>query len=498
VSRPVARVPRAVSVTFALVTVVAGLGVRALLPDAVGGPLGDTLYAVLLVWLVVLVVPAATSATAAALGLLASVVVEASHLTDVPTTVLAQVPAARYVLGTTFGLSDLAWYALGATLAGLLLAVVRPRPTTVDEALRHVRVRPGRAGTRWIARVLVPLALLATIAVAGLGVMRILEDEDAALALRLDAARSELDASSDRVADEAVRSALVVEIGEGETMRLGAPVLERRPGDAVDAVEDLDEAVDAVRASRRVHATEEAAAARATLDAPQDRAAEILSVTDALADDGKDAGTARASLRDAVSTVQELLESTEPDLLAEMPLDDLEVVAGTLATSRDAVGSSTTALMTAQDAVSCPEDDQRWDPAAGKVADDDLAAIPWAPQHRVRADLLDSLVALDDAYVEEFGQHLTVNSGYRSYDDQVEVFNPQDPNPLAAPPGCSNHGLGTAVDVSMGPDGFDGDRFAWMTEHAGELGWTHPDWAGPTGRLPEPWHWESVETPHGY
>jgi D-alanyl-D-alanine carboxypeptidase len=70
VPRPAVRVPRAVSATAALVTALAGLGGRAVLPDAVAGPVGDTLYASLLVWLVVLVVPAATPVTAAALGLL--------------------------------------------------------------------------------------------------------------------------------------------------------------------------------------------------------------------------------------------------------------------------------------------------------------------------------------------------------------------------------------------------------------------------------------------
>jgi D-alanyl-D-alanine carboxypeptidase len=496
---PAVSASRVTLAVLMVATVVAGLGGRAVLPAAVGGPAGDVLYAVLLVWVVAFVAPRTTPATAFAIALGAATLVEASHLTPLPATVLDRFPAARYVLGTTFGVADLAWYALGAALAGAVLAVLRRRPATVDEALRHVRARPDHAEPRWVSRIAVPLALAAAVGAAALGAGLSLQAEAEDLSTTIATARAELDASTGKVADDAVRAALDDELATAASVRQGTPILERRPGDAVAAEDRLDAAVSAVHASRRDFATTRATEVRSTLTAPLRRGEQILTATDELARAGQDAGeAARTGLRDAVTSSEELVAATERDRLAQLPLAELEGIADVLATGRDAVATATTALMTAQDAVVCPEDDQRWDPRGGKLADEDLAPIPWAPSHLIRADLLDGLVALDDAFRAEFGEHLPVNSGYRSHADQVAVYRPGNPNPLAAPPGCSNHGLGTAVDISMGPEGFDGARFAWMTAHAEQFGWVHPEWAGPSGRLPEPWHWESVETPQSY
>ena len=498
-SGPAPRLPRVTALLLAGATVAAGLAGRAWLPGDVGGPLGDVLYAMLVVWLVVLVLPRAPRVVASVTALTVCTAIELSHLTGMPGELLERVPAARFVLGTGFGAADLAWYALGAFLGGALLALLSPRAPAVDEALRHVRADRARGSGRRAAAILVPLALVGVLVAAGVGVGRSLSIEAQELAAQVDVARSELADSADRVADDGVRSQLSGVIDEAGTVLEGRPVLDRRPGDAARAGDRLERAVTTVHGSRRAFATSEAAEVRETLGPVQRRAERILSATDELADAGRGADeTARSDLRHALDVAADTLGTTQADRLAELPLADLESIAGTLATHRDDLDVATTDLMSAQDAAVCPEPDQVWFPEAGKLPAKRLAPIPWAPEHSVRADLVDGLVALDEAFRAEFGEHLTVNSAYRSYEEQVAVYDPDDPNPLAAPPGCSNHGLGTAVDLSMGPESFDGARYAWMKEHAEDHGWTHPAWAEPDGRLPEAWHWESVETPLGY
>lgn len=112
---------------LAAVVVVCGLGARAVLPDGVGGPLGDALYATLVVLLVVLIRPTTTPPVAALVGLGCCTAIELFQLTGVPVEIAAHVPAARLVLGTTFWAPDLLRYTAGAALAYALLAILRRR-----------------------------------------------------------------------------------------------------------------------------------------------------------------------------------------------------------------------------------------------------------------------------------------------------------------------------------------------------------------------------------
>lgn len=491
------RAPRPTTAVLAVVVVLAGLGGRALLPPAAGGPLGDALYATFVVLLVAFLAPRTRPVVAGVVGLVVCAGVEASWLTDVPAQVVARFPLARYVLGTTFTPTDLAWYAAGAVLGGALLALVRPRSRGVDLSLRHVRAAAG--ARRRGARVVVPVVLVVALAAGGGALAWVLRSETQDLSARVVVAQDALDGSADRVADTGVRDDLAATIDDARALLDATPVLDRMPGDAPALAARLDGDVEAVQASRLAFARAQAVGSRDALAPVARRADRVLAATDELAEGGRDAGeTLRASSRDALGTADELTAETQDDRLAAASLADLESAAADLTALRADLADATVDLMTAQDAVVCPEPDQVWFPEAGKISAKELAPIPWAPQYSVRADVLDGLVALDAAYRAEFGQHLTVNSAYRSYDQQVAVYNPDDPNPLAAPPGCSNHGLGTAVDISMGPEGFDGARYAWLKEHAEEHGWTHPGWAEPDGRLPEPWHWQSVETPTEY
>ncbi|PRZ02485.1 D-alanyl-D-alanine carboxypeptidase-like protein [Isoptericola sp. CG 20/1183] len=122
----------------------------------------------------------------------------------------------------------------------------------------------------------------------------------------------------------------------------------------------------------------------------------------------------------------------------------------------------------------------------GRLSTADLCA-PWAGAVLLRADAATALAALNDAYVEQFGERMCITDGYRSYDQQV-VLKAQKPG-LAAAPGTSNHGWGLAIDIC--PESYSGDRWAWLAEHGPAAGWTNPAWARQGGAGPyEPWHWE--------
>ena len=83
-------------------------------------PVGDALYAAFVYALLVVVAPRARAGivAAAAFGLCA--LVELAQLTGIPAAAVDAVPAARYVLGTTFAALDLVAYAVGAALGAFV------------------------------------------------------------------------------------------------------------------------------------------------------------------------------------------------------------------------------------------------------------------------------------------------------------------------------------------------------------------------------------------
>ncbi|GHH66445.1 M15 family metallopeptidase [Promicromonospora soli] len=144
----------------------------------------------------------------------------------------------------------------------------------------------------------------------------------------------------------------------------------------------------------------------------------------------------------------------------------------------------------------CPEPDQVWSAENGHLSSSELAEIPFAPGHHVRSDVVGGLAELNAAYAAEFGVNLTINSSYRSYEQQEALYDPS--SDTAAPPGCSNHGTGLAVDIGGGVEAFGSARYDWLRANAEPYGWVHPPFAEPTGRNPEPWHWQSVLAPNSY
>ncbi|MFJ2090143.1 DUF2809 domain-containing protein [Streptomyces sp. NPDC087901] len=108
---------RAVAAGAAVLTVVAGLGVRTVADGAVAKYAGDALYTVLICALVALCAPRARPLAVAGAGLGISWAVELLQLTGVPAELSRHSAVARLVLGSTFNAPDLLWYAVGAAAA---------------------------------------------------------------------------------------------------------------------------------------------------------------------------------------------------------------------------------------------------------------------------------------------------------------------------------------------------------------------------------------------
>lgn len=124
----------------------------------------------------------------------------------------------------------------------------------------------------------------------------------------------------------------------------------------------------------------------------------------------------------------------------------------------------------------------------GTIPASALCPLVSAPDHRLRADAAFAFDQLAGAYQAAFGRELCLTDSYRSVDTQVRLFATK-PN-LAAVPGTSNHGWGTAVDLCGGIESFGTPQHQWMRNNASLYGWFHPTWAQADGSRPEPWHWE--------
>jgi hypothetical protein len=111
-----------------------------------------------------------------------------------------------------------------------------------------------------------------------------------------------------------------------------------------------------------------------------------------------------------------------------------------------------------------------------------------APHQTLRRAAAFAFNRMSNAYQKHSGSALCVSEGYRSYAEQVAVKHRL--RGLAATPGKSKHGLGLAVDLCGGVQHFANPAHHWLKRNARYFGWFHPAWAEPSGRLPEPWHWE--------
>jgi hypothetical protein len=117
-----------------------------------------------------------------------------------------------------------------------------------------------------------------------------------------------------------------------------------------------------------------------------------------------------------------------------------------------------------------------------------LCTVWGAPGHRLRTDAAHAFTRMSKLHAKHTGEPLCITDSYRSYAEQVDVY--QRKPELAAVPGTSNHGWGVATDLCGGVQTAGTKAFRWMKKYGPSFGWVHPAWAEPSGSKPEAWHWE--------
>ncbi|WP_307853186.1 DUF2809 domain-containing protein [Kitasatospora sp. RG8] len=113
---------RIAAAVAAVLTVAAGLGVRAVTGGEFAKCAGDALYTVLVYALVLVAAPRLRPLPAAGLAAALSWAVELFQLTGLPDELGRRSVLARLVLGSTFNAPDLLWYVVGAALAAVVHA----------------------------------------------------------------------------------------------------------------------------------------------------------------------------------------------------------------------------------------------------------------------------------------------------------------------------------------------------------------------------------------
>ncbi len=130
----------------------------------------------------------------------------------------------------------------------------------------------------------------------------------------------------------------------------------------------------------------------------------------------------------------------------------------------------------------------------------------------LRREAAEALEKLFDAAKEEMGFDLVAVSGYRSYSTQnaifarkVESVGKQRALLLVAPPGCSEHQLGLAMDIgtardhSLSPSFGETAEGKWVDGNCARFGFIiryRDEWTDITGYSYEPWHLRYVGTDH--
>lgn len=138
--------------------------------------------------------------------------------------------------------------------------------------------------------------------------------------------------------------------------------------------------------------------------------------------------------------------------------------------------------------------------------------VPGYPERRLRAEAADALGAMIAAAGRD-GLQLRVVSAYRSYEEQevvhrrhVERRGEAEASRRSAPPGHSEHQLGTTVDLSalslqwrLSRQLAEAPEGRWLAAHAHEYGFalSYPEDAEAiTGYVHEPWHLRYVGVDH--
>ncbi|KGM11239.1 M15 family metallopeptidase, partial [Cellulomonas carbonis] len=136
------------------------------------------------------------------------------------------------------------------------------------------------------------------------------------------------------------------------------------------------------------------------------------------------------------------------------------------------------------------------DGSNGRLPRSAMSALGWCVDARgnaqwLRADAAAALTRLNEAFRAAFGENVAVDMSYRSYEDQVAMR--EHYGSVAARPGTSNHGWGTAFDTwEWSAYAFGSARYEWLVSNGPAYGWVAPSWAREGGSNPEYWHFEYV------
>lgn len=124
----------------------------------------------------------------------------------------------------------------------------------------------------------------------------------------------------------------------------------------------------------------------------------------------------------------------------------------------------------------------------GQLPESELQSI--GSGHKLHKSVAPQFKALQEAAKRDgnpFGSALKINSSYRSYQRQKELYNSLGAG-TAAYPGTSNHGLGLAVDLW-----YTDKAYKWLRKNAGKFGFRQiPGYATDNPNGHEAWHWENV------
>ena len=143
---------------------------------------------------------------------------------------------------------------------------------------------------------------------------------------------------------------------------------------------------------------------------------------------------------------------------------------------------------------------------------DDLAVVPWdytaqssGRVYELREEVVDAVTAMIDAAWDD-GIDFRVSSPYRSGSRQQSIYLNNVNNAglnqrFSAPPGHSEHQLGTTVDFSRPGGGFLNNtdpQYHWLVENGEDFGFRQSytaDNIDETGYIEEPWHWRYLGEP---
>ena len=119
--------------------------------------------------------------------------------------------------------------------------------------------------------------------------------------------------------------------------------------------------------------------------------------------------------------------------------------------------------------------------ANGQLIDTSLSPIEGGHRlNRIAADAYDEMKSA----AEKDGISWNITDSYRDYEDQVKVAAKKGlykEGGLAATPGTSNHGWGSALDLKLGSE-----AQSWLNKNASKFGFS--------SIAREPWHWEHKES----